>query len=89
MQPKGICRQFTLTQVFLAKKFCFAGLLLSLKMNIFVFHRDIYYNDTQLFGSQRNVDIIVDDISCMLKVPRRSLHVVSVYVHVTVCVFAW
>ncbi|KAF3860671.1 hypothetical protein F7725_000926 [Dissostichus mawsoni] len=47
----------------------------SLKMNIFVFHRDIYYNDTQLFGSQRNVDIIVDDISCMLKVPRRSLHV--------------
>ncbi|XP_076840546.1 meiotic recombination protein SPO11 isoform X4 [Brachyhypopomus gauderio] len=37
--------------------------------------RDIYYNDPQLFGSQKSVDSIVDDISCMLKVPRRSLHV--------------
>lgn len=43
----------------------------------FCFHRDIYYNNTQLFGSQNTVDHIVDDISCMLKVPRRSLHVVS------------
>ncbi|XP_051961750.1 meiotic recombination protein SPO11 [Xyrauchen texanus] len=39
--------------------------------------RDIYYNDPQLFGSQRTVDSIVDDISCMLKVPRRSLHVLA------------
>lgn len=39
-------------------------------------HRDIYYNDTQLFGSQTSVDSIVDDISCLLKVPRRALHVV-------------
>ncbi|KAM6924376.1 meiotic recombination protein SPO11 [Xenentodon cancila] len=39
--------------------------------------RDIYYNDTQLFGSQKTVDGIVDDISCMLKVPRRSLHVLA------------
>ncbi|XP_041654679.1 meiotic recombination protein SPO11 [Cheilinus undulatus] len=39
--------------------------------------RDIYYNDTQLFGSQRTVDSIVDDVSCMLKVPRRSLHVLA------------
>ncbi|XP_034551737.1 meiotic recombination protein SPO11 isoform X9 [Notolabrus celidotus] len=37
--------------------------------------RDIYYNNPQLFVSQRTVDSIVDDISCMLKVPRRSLHV--------------
>ncbi|XP_010784838.1 meiotic recombination protein SPO11-like [Notothenia coriiceps] len=43
--------------------------------NSYATKRDIYYNDTQLFGSQRNVDMIVDDISCMLKVPRRSLHV--------------
>ncbi|KAG7228143.1 hypothetical protein INR49_013426 [Caranx melampygus] len=39
--------------------------------------RDIYYNNTQLFGSQSEVDSIVDDISCMLKVPRRSLHVLA------------
>lgn len=39
-------------------------------------HRDIFYNDTQLFASQLTVDHIVDDISCLLKVPRRSLHVV-------------
>nr|QKZ25642.1 meiotic recombination protein SPO11 [Cyprinus carpio] len=37
--------------------------------------RDIYYNDPQLFGSQKTLDSILDDISCMLKVPRRSLHV--------------
>ncbi|XP_034446262.1 meiotic recombination protein SPO11 isoform X3 [Hippoglossus hippoglossus] len=41
------------------------------------FHRDIYYNNTQLFVSQTTVDSIVDDISCMLKVPRRSLHVLA------------
>uniref|UniRef100_A0A3Q3ANT4 DNA topoisomerase (ATP-hydrolyzing) n=1 Tax=Kryptolebias marmoratus TaxID=37003 RepID=A0A3Q3ANT4_KRYMA len=40
-------------------------------------HRDIYYNNTQLFVSQRSVDSIVDDISCMLKIPRRSLHVLA------------
>lgn len=51
---------------------------------MFCFHRDIYYNNTQLFGSQTTVDSIVDDISCMLKVPRRSLHVVSVHVQVYV-----
>ncbi|XP_072305056.1 meiotic recombination protein SPO11 isoform X2 [Eucyclogobius newberryi] len=39
--------------------------------------RDIYYNDTQLFRSQDRVDHIVDDISCWLKVPRRSLHVLA------------
>ncbi|XP_074537208.1 meiotic recombination protein SPO11 [Halichoeres trimaculatus] len=39
--------------------------------------RDIYYNNTQLFGSQTTVDSIVDDISCLLKVPRRALHVLA------------
>ncbi|XP_042347948.1 meiotic recombination protein SPO11 [Plectropomus leopardus] len=39
--------------------------------------RDIFYNNTQLFASQKAVDSIVDDISCMLKVPRRSLHVLA------------
>ncbi|MGH0177580.1 UNVERIFIED_CONTAM: hypothetical protein FKN15_075471 [Acipenser sinensis] len=43
--------------------------------NTYATKRDIYYNDTQLFGSQRTLDLIVIDISCMLKVPRRSLHV--------------
>ncbi|KAM4610596.1 meiotic recombination protein SPO11 [Polymixia lowei] len=45
--------------------------------NSYATKRDIYYNDTQLFSSQRNVDCIVDDISCMLKVPRRTLHVLA------------
>ncbi|XP_013866004.1 meiotic recombination protein SPO11 [Austrofundulus limnaeus] len=45
--------------------------------NSYATKRDIYYNDTQLFVSQRSVDSIMDDISCMLKVPRRSLHVLS------------
>ncbi|CAL8367594.1 unnamed protein product [Lota lota] len=45
--------------------------------NSYATKRDIYYNDTQLFGSQRTVDSVVDDISCMLKVPRRTLHVLA------------
>uniref|UniRef100_A0A3Q2NTG5 DNA topoisomerase (ATP-hydrolyzing) n=1 Tax=Fundulus heteroclitus TaxID=8078 RepID=A0A3Q2NTG5_FUNHE len=49
--------------------------------NSYATKRDIYYNNTQLFGSQRTVDSIIDDISCMLKVPRRSLHVVSVHIN--------
>uniref|UniRef100_A0A7N6BJ09 DNA topoisomerase (ATP-hydrolyzing) n=1 Tax=Anabas testudineus TaxID=64144 RepID=A0A7N6BJ09_ANATE len=52
--------------------------------NSYATKRDIYYNSTQLFGSQTAVDNIVDDISCMLKIPRRSLHVVSVHIHVNV-----
>ncbi|XP_034027498.1 meiotic recombination protein SPO11-like isoform X1 [Thalassophryne amazonica] len=45
--------------------------------NSYATKRDIYYNNTQLYGSQKIVDSIVDDISCMLKVPRRSLHVLA------------
>ncbi|XP_068453337.1 meiotic recombination protein SPO11 [Clinocottus analis] len=48
-----------------------------LQSNSFATKRDIYYNNTQLFGSQKAVDSIVDDISCMLKVSRRSLHVLA------------
>ncbi|XP_039935713.1 meiotic recombination protein SPO11 isoform X2 [Hirundo rustica] len=45
--------------------------------NTYATKRDIYYSDTLLFGSQSVVDQIIDDISCMLKIPRRSLHVLS------------
>nr|XP_013046104.1 meiotic recombination protein SPO11 isoform X2 [Anser cygnoides] len=43
--------------------------------NTYATKRDIYYSDTQLFGSQSVVDNIINDISCMLKIPRRSLHI--------------
>ncbi|XP_077191799.1 meiotic recombination protein SPO11 isoform X2 [Paroedura picta] len=39
--------------------------------------QDIFYTDTQCFGNQRVVDNIINDISCMLKIPRRSLHILS------------
>ncbi|XP_077425901.1 meiotic recombination protein SPO11 isoform X2 [Vanacampus margaritifer] len=45
--------------------------------NTYSTKRDIYYNYPQLFGSQKVVDKIVDDVSCMLKVPRRSLGVLA------------
>ncbi|XP_078508107.1 meiotic recombination protein SPO11 isoform X6 [Lissotriton helveticus] len=45
--------------------------------NTYATKRDIYYTDVQLFGTQSVVDNIVNDISCMLKIPRRSLHVLS------------
>ncbi|XP_074867587.1 meiotic recombination protein SPO11 isoform X1 [Carettochelys insculpta] len=45
--------------------------------NTYATKRDIYYSDTLLFGRQSVVDNIVNDISCMLKISRRSLHIVS------------
>ena len=45
--------------------------------------RDIYYQDPELFGSQHMLDGIVDNISCMLYVPRWHLHVVSAYLFVS------
>lgn len=43
----------------------------------FYFNRDIFYTDTLCFANQRVVDNIINDISCMLKIPRRSLHIVK------------
>ncbi|XP_007949700.1 meiotic recombination protein SPO11 [Orycteropus afer afer] len=45
--------------------------------NTYATKRDIYYTDSQLFGSQTIVDNIINDVSCMLKAPRRSLHILS------------
>nr|XP_057908206.1 meiotic recombination protein SPO11 isoform X2 [Doryrhamphus excisus] len=45
--------------------------------NSYATKRDIFYNDPQLFGSQRTVDRIVDDVCCMFKVPRRALRVLA------------
>ena len=41
--------------------------------------RDIYYQDPDLFVSQNILDGIVDNLSCMLNVPRWDLHIVSLY----------
>ena len=43
-----------------------------------MFFRDIYYSDVIFFGSQSVVDEIIDNLACMLKVPRHCLHVVGV-----------
>jgi meiotic recombination protein SPO11 len=48
-----------------------------LQENVYSTKRDIFYNDVPFFGSQTTVDHAVDDISCMLNVPRHSLHVVA------------
>ncbi|XP_041061411.1 meiotic recombination protein SPO11 [Carcharodon carcharias] len=45
--------------------------------NTYATKRDLYYNETQLFGSQMILDGIINDICCMLKVPRRCLHILS------------
>ncbi|NXS11146.1 SPO11 protein, partial [Neodrepanis coruscans] len=45
--------------------------------NTYATKRDIYYSDPLLFGSQSAVDQIINDISCMLRIPRRSLHILS------------
>ncbi|PIK45521.1 putative meiotic recombination protein SPO11-like [Apostichopus japonicus] len=40
-------------------------------------NRDLYYNDPAAYSNQGTLDKIVDDVSCMLKVPRNSLHVLA------------
>ncbi|XP_065309226.1 meiotic recombination protein SPO11 [Dermacentor albipictus] len=39
--------------------------------------RQIFYEDVSLFGSQTIVDAIVEDIACMLQVPRRCLNILA------------
>ncbi|PKU35450.1 hypothetical protein llap_14245 [Limosa lapponica baueri] len=58
-----------------SKQVCLPSIIIT--NTIFCLDRDIYYSDTLLFGSQSVVDNIINDISCMLKIPRRSLHVLS------------
>lgn len=38
--------------------------------------RDIYYNDPACFGSQRVVDMVIDDIAHTIGVDRAALNVV-------------
>ncbi|XP_027802267.1 meiotic recombination protein SPO11 isoform X1 [Marmota flaviventris] len=64
------------------KKFALILKILSMiyklvQSNTYATKRDIYYTDSQLFGTQTVVDDIINDISCMLRVPRRSLHILS------------
>ncbi|XP_004620321.2 meiotic recombination protein SPO11 isoform X2 [Sorex araneus] len=64
------------------KKFALILKILSMiyklvQSNTYATKRDIYYTDSQLFGNQTVVDNIINDISCMLKLPRRSLHILS------------
>ncbi|KAL3207499.1 hypothetical protein MRX96_039663 [Rhipicephalus microplus] len=39
--------------------------------------RQIFYEDVALYGSQATVDSIVEDIACLLQVPRRCLNIVA------------
>ena len=39
--------------------------------------RDIYYSDVNFFRTQMVVDEAVNDLACLFKVRRSSLHVVS------------
>ncbi|XP_021272177.1 meiotic recombination protein SPO11 isoform X3 [Numida meleagris] len=65
-----------------AQKFALMLKILSMiykmvQSNSYATKRDIYYSDTLLFGSQSVVDNLINEISCMLKIPRRSLHILS------------
>ncbi|XP_071502265.1 meiotic recombination protein SPO11-like [Diadema antillarum] len=45
--------------------------------NTYSTKRDLYYSDVGSFRSQSTVDVILDNLSCMLQVPRRCLHVLA------------
>ncbi|XP_025109277.1 meiotic recombination protein SPO11-like isoform X2 [Pomacea canaliculata] len=48
-----------------------------LQENKYCTKRDIYYQYPGLFGSQSVVDNLIDNIACMLEVPRWKLHVLA------------
>ncbi|CAH3179088.1 unnamed protein product [Porites lobata] len=48
-----------------------------LQQDTYATKRDIYYSDVVFFGSQSVVDEIIDNLACMLKVPRHCLHVIA------------
>ncbi|PFX31488.1 Meiotic recombination protein SPO11 [Stylophora pistillata] len=48
-----------------------------LQQDTYATKRDIYYSDVPFFGNQNVVDSIIDNIACMLKVPRHCLHVLA------------
>ncbi|ETE69198.1 Meiotic recombination protein SPO11, partial [Ophiophagus hannah] len=60
-----------------ATKFALCLKILSIIYKMVQTNTDIFYTDTVLFGNQRVVDNIINDISCMLKIPRRTLHILS------------
>ncbi|XP_078361667.1 meiotic recombination protein SPO11-like [Oculina patagonica] len=48
-----------------------------LQQDTYATKRDIYYSDVPFFGNQGVVDSIIDNLACMLKVPRYCLHVLA------------
>ncbi|XP_021049596.1 meiotic recombination protein SPO11 isoform X1 [Mus pahari] len=82
MKPQCTTRKIRSDSPRSVKKFALILKILSMiykliQSNTYATKRDIYYTDSQLFGNQAAVDSAIDDISCMLKVPRRGLHVLS------------
>lgn len=45
--------------------------------NIHLTKRDLYYSDVNFFKSQKRTDLILDNLACMLSIPRDSLHIVA------------
>ncbi|XP_032758351.1 meiotic recombination protein SPO11 isoform X3 [Rattus rattus] len=82
MRPQCTTRKIKSDSLRSVRKFALILKILSMiykliQSNTYATKRDIYYTESQLFRNQAAVDSIIDDISCMLKVPRRSLHVLS------------
>jgi meiotic recombination protein SPO11 len=44
---------------------------------IHVTKRDLFYTDVKLFQSQKESDVVIDDVACMVGCTRSSLHVVA------------
>ncbi|CAG8444344.1 12675_t:CDS:10 [Funneliformis mosseae] len=39
--------------------------------------RDIYYKDVKLFGNPQTVDLIIDELACLFRIPRSCLNVIA------------
>ncbi|CAG8464930.1 698_t:CDS:2, partial [Acaulospora morrowiae] len=48
-----------------------------LVQNITATKRDVFYKDVQLFGNQHTVDVAIDELACLFRVPRTCLNVTA------------
>ncbi|ELT88325.1 hypothetical protein CAPTEDRAFT_89794 [Capitella teleta] len=65
-----------------AQKFALTMKVLSkvhqlVRTDTFCTKRELYYQDVKLFPGQSTLDDIVDDVACMLQVPRWNLHILA------------
>jgi len=48
-----------------------------LRKDIHITKRDMFYTDVKLFGDQRESDVVLEDVACLVGCTRSSLNVIA------------